>query len=197
MSARRARRLVGLWAANVALVAGAGCGSSPSGGPSGRDGGADSSSPTDGGSKPPGDRGSPGDGDSGSPPPTDGGGGGDAKGDAGSPTFAGLHAVMGSHGRAGSLADKNGKTVVLHGVDEVAILPELGRRAGARLLRVVMVGQQRSAASQQHHADGWLDDELHLRAERRRNALSDLPRVHRDEDRDTCHELHLHSLNWV
>jgi hypothetical protein len=32
--------------------------------------------------------------------------------------FAGLHAVMGTSGRAGTIADASGRTVVLHGVDE-------------------------------------------------------------------------------
>jgi Cellulase (glycosyl hydrolase family 5) len=33
-------------------------------------------------------------------------------------TFMGLHAVPGSNGRAGTIVDKNGATVVLHGADE-------------------------------------------------------------------------------
>jgi hypothetical protein len=44
--------------------------------------------------------------------------GGAAGGASGGGAFMGLHAVPGANGRPGTIADKNGATVVLHGADE-------------------------------------------------------------------------------
>src|ERR1022692_296909 len=54
---------------------------------------------------------------------TTGAGGGGSTGAGGgsagvSGSFAGLHAVQGTNGRAGKIVDKNGDALVLHGVDE-------------------------------------------------------------------------------
>src|SRR5580692_9943884 len=44
-------------------------------------------------------------------------GGSSAGGGAGG-AFAGVHAVQGTNGRAGTIVDKNGNVLVLHGADE-------------------------------------------------------------------------------